>query len=218
MNDTNGNTATLEREPTTGHLVLPDMRVRRLTARIEGLSPLITHHWPDSATAAIAHKQAKGAKVALTARDPDHVAREGLYLLDEAGRFDLPWAELQCGFPAVGLKKSLTSAAMRGSEVKGTEVRAGISVEADLLRIVSEAPPSIRTDHVVIMGRGNVAYRPQFWPWHMDVPLAIHEDVLSVQQALHLLSLAGFAIGIGDWRAEKNGTFGSFHLTAAIGR
>ena len=71
---------------------------------------------------------------------------------------------------------------------------------------------------MVIMGRGNIAYRPQFWPWQMDVPLAVHEDVLSIEQALHLVALAGFAIGIGDWRAEKNGTFGSFRLSAAVER
>jgi hypothetical protein len=217
MNTDNGTTATMD--PKAKDITIPETRVRRLTVRIEGQSPLITHRFGESAMDKIIHKQAGGAKVTPGVRDPDRDARECLYLFDEAGRFDLPWSELQCGFPAPGLKKALVSAAIRGSDLKGTEVRAGLSVEADLLRIVSAEPPTIRTDHVVLPRTGGgIAYRPQFWPWSMDVPLAVVTDVMSVEQVLHLLSLAGVTVGIGDWRAEKSGTFGSFRLTAAVER
>jgi hypothetical protein len=39
--------------------------------------------------------------------------------------------------------------------------------------------------------------------------------LLTEAKVLNLVQLAGFSIGIGDWRPEKGGTFGTFTLKGA---
>ena len=36
--------------------------------------------------------------------------------------------------------------------------------------------------------------------------------LLSAEQVVNLFQTAGFAVGIGDWRPERNGLFGRFHV------
>ena len=120
-----------------------------------------------------------------------------------------------CGFPAAGIKKAMVAAAMRVTEAKGTWVRAVLNVEGEqgtgLVAIDSPAP-KMRTDHVVQAGRGNLRYRPAFFPWKMLVPITFNTDQITANNVVNLLQQAGFSIGIGDWRPEKNGQFGTFEV------
>ena len=72
----------------------------------------------------------------------------------------------------------------------------------------------MRTDTVKIDGgrTSTIAYRPQFWGWELDVPVVFNTNLVSEAQLLNLVQLAGFSIGIGDWRPERNGTFGTFSI------
>ena len=96
------------------------------------------------------------------------------------------------------------------------ELRGVINIFGDLLAI--EAPaPRMRSDRVRIDGgrTSSIAYRPEFWPWTMTVPIVFNATLLTEAQLLNLVQLAGFAIGIGDWRPEKGGTFGQFTIGGA---
>src|SRR5436190_6532307 len=90
-----------------------------------------------------------------------------------------------------------------------TVLRGVINVMGDLLEIEAP-PPRMRSDPVRIDGGrvSSIAYRPEVWPWTMDVTIVFNTTMLSQAQLLNLVQLAGFAIGIGDWRPEKGGTFG----------
>jgi hypothetical protein len=37
-------------------------------------------------------------------------------------------------------------------------------------------------------------------------------NVLSVEQIINLFNVAGFAIGVGEWRPQKDGSNGMFHV------
>ena len=37
-------------------------------------------------------------------------------------------------------------------------------------------------------------------------------NVLSVEQIINLFNVAGFGIGVGEWRPEKDGSYGLFHV------
>ena len=62
----------------------------------------------------------------------------------------------------------------------------------------------------------SIAYRPEFTPWEIDVPAVFNATMLSEAQLLNLVQLAGFAIGPGDWRPEKNGIFGTFMIKEVV--
>jgi hypothetical protein len=40
-------------------------------------------------------------------------------------------------------------------------------------------------------------------------------NVMSAEQILNLFSTAGFAVGVGEWRPERDGQFGRFHVATA---
>ena len=74
----------------------------------------------------------------------------------------------------------------------------------------------MRSDTIRLKGlTSSMAYRPQFTPWAMDVPIVFNAGVIGQAQILNLFQIAGFAVGIGAWRPECSGTFGQFALRDA---
>lgn len=55
-------------------------------------------------------------------------------------------------------------------------------------------------------------YRPRYEKWSMKFLLEIQDDLLDLSLCHQLLSEAGVQIGIGDFRPEKRGPFGSFRV------
>jgi hypothetical protein len=56
-------------------------------------------------------------------------------------------------------------------------------------------------------------YRPRFNEWGADFDLLINDALLGVDTAHRLLNEAGLSYGIGDFRPEKRGPFGTFRVT-----
>ncbi len=57
-------------------------------------------------------------------------------------------------------------------------------------------------------------YRPRYENWSMKFELGILDDLLDMSLAQQLLTDAGIQIGIGDFRPEKRGPFGTFRVTS----
>lgn len=57
-------------------------------------------------------------------------------------------------------------------------------------------------------------YRPRYENWSMRFELGILDDLLDMPLAQQLLTDAGIQIGIGDFRPEKRGPFGTFRVTS----
>jgi hypothetical protein len=71
----------------------------------------------------------------------------------------------------------------------------------------------MREDMVRVgMGTADLRYRASFWPWSAIVRVRFNANVLSAAQIVNLFNTAGFAVGIGEWRMEKDGQSGSFHV------
>jgi len=60
----------------------------------------------------------------------------------------------------------------------------------------------------------DLAFRPSVFPWKAELKITYHngEAALSEDMTLRLLADAGQFVGVGAWRGEKGGTFGSFHI------
>ena len=48
--------------------------------------------------------------------------------------------------------------------------------------------------------------------WFTRVQVRFNRNVLSAAQIVNLFNTAGFGVGIGEWRSEKDGQYGSFHV------
>jgi hypothetical protein len=102
--------------------------------------------------------------------------------------------------------------------VEKTLVRKAIYIDGEpdkngmqLVKINGE--PKMREDMVVIgMGSSDLRYRPEFMPWYMDISIKFNADLITPDSIINLLNLAGFGIGLGEWRPEKSGQSGMFEV------
>jgi hypothetical protein len=65
----------------------------------------------------------------------------------------------------------------------------------------------------------DIRHRGEFKEWTASVPLHLNTSALSIEQVANLFVIAGFAVGVGEWRPERNGQYGRFEVGAiATGR
>ena len=202
-------------------VVVPELRIRTMEVIIVGDSPLIVHAWSQKAKLEMLGKQMKLAKGAKDAKDPWADFQESLYRLPGGGY----------GFPSVAFKAAAVTActsvadmtkiaARQAFHIVGEQISIpsayehnGRRMEAryDLVRIIA-GEPEMREDMVRVgMGTADIRYRGQFWPWAARLNVSYNEGVLSEGQIMNLINTAGFGVGVGEWRAEKDGTYGRFH-------
>jgi hypothetical protein len=82
----------------------------------------------------------------------------------------------------------------------------------NLVRIIGPEP-TMREDPVKIgMGTSDLRYRGEFFPWAARLQVRFNANVLSPAQILNLINTAGFAVGVGEWRPERGGQSGLFHV------
>lgn len=71
----------------------------------------------------------------------------------------------------------------------------------------------MREDTVRVgMGSADLRFRGQVSDWSMSFLIQFNADVLSAEQVLNLLQIAGFSCGLGEWRPERSGDFGTFEV------
>lgn len=183
---------------------LPQLRIVRMEVTLVGDSPLICHAWSKKAKEEMLAKQMKKAKAARAAKDPEADFRESLYPHPEGGY----------GFPTVAFKGSAVDACSHVSNISKVEARGAFHIIGDMAKL--EGTPTMREDMVRIgMGTADIRYRGEFKEWRTTLRLRFNENVLSPEQILNLFNTAGFAIGVGEWRPQKDGSFGMFHVEAS---
>lgn len=184
----------------TASIELPALRIETVEFMLVGDSPLIVHAWSEKAKREMLDKHMKKAKQAKEAKDPQedyeacfHYTKKGAY-----------------GFPAVGVKAAMVRACTY-LDMKMTEARGAFHIDEEFLEIIGE--PQMREDMVRIgMGKPDIRYRPEFPNWKIMAKIKFIASVMSAEQIANVLNMAGFAVGIGEWRPERNGSYGRFHV------
>lgn len=182
---------------------IPEIKLKSMVVSIMGTTPLLTNRFSERARKEIEDKQQHEAKGAREARNPEAEFHDAMHQL----------ADGVYGFPSDGIKKALVAAGFRFADEKGTHLRGILNIPTAHVAIQA-SEPTMRSDPVRLQGmKFSIAYRPQFFPWAMDVPVVFNASMIGEAQILNLFQIAGFSIGIGSWRPENNGTFGQFTLS-----
>lgn len=121
------------------------------------------------------------------------------------------------GFPANSFKMAGNSAAYRMGWVKNQMQLRGayfISSEYGELAEIKGDVPMLREDTVRVgMGSSDLRYRPIFENWYCDLTLTIDKGYgLSLDDIVNVIQAGGSGVGIGEWRPEKDGIFGRYHV------
>lgn len=187
---------------------IPALNIRTMELTIVGDSPLVVHRWGEKAKAMITQKQQKKAKQAKEARNPTAEFEEALYRLPNGGGF---------GWPSIGLKAAAVNACSHIDGMTKVVARGAFHIDGELVKIDSPNPPVMREDMVRIgMGVADIRYRPEFNPWSITFTVKYNTDLVSPEQIANLFNVAGFGVGIGENRPQKNGSWGRFHVATDV--
>lgn len=192
---------------------LPPLNIQRMTIRLIGDSALITHRWSEKAKKEMLDKQMKKAKAAKSAKDPWQDFCEALYWLTPMPAKPTPddIAQGRFGFPSIGFKACAVDACSHVDGITKVEARGAFHINGEFVEI--QGTPEMREDMTRVgMGTADIRYRPQFLPWSAEFEVRFNANVLSAEQIVNLFNTGGFGIGVGEWRPQKDGPFGTFHV------
>jgi len=168
-------------------------------------------------------KQTKAAKGAREAKVPFDDFLGSLYVLPgakvkgsklEPGE-SWPYMKNTFGFPASGFKGAVVSACSFVSGVPKTIVRGALHVLGDFVPINYDR--LVMRQDIVRVGKWNsrvadIRFRGEFQDWDVVIKVRYDISLLTIEQIVNLFARAGFAVGIGEWRPEKGGSWGTFQV------
>lgn len=189
------------KKPEVQPITLPPLNLQMITIRLVGDSPLICHAWSVKAKRQMLDKQMKKANTGKTAKDPEQDYRDSLYPHPDGGY----------GFPAIAFKAAAVDAATFVDGITKVQMRGAFHIPGEMLKI--EGDPSPREDMVrIAMGTSDIRFRGEFKQWAVAVPIQFNANAISAEQIVNMFSVAGFACGVGEWRPQRDGMFGRFHV------
>jgi len=194
---------------------MPMPNIQNVELTLVGTASLITHKWSTKAKSEILAKQMKKAQPAKEAKDPQQDFLDSLYVLSGEPRVEgseiVNGDECTYGFPAIAFKNAAVSACTQVAGITKVLARGAFHVVGEFVEI--EGQPEMREDMVRIgMGVADIRFRGEFKQWTCRLTITHNAAVISAEQVAYLFQLAGFAVGVGEWRPERDGDKGTFRV------
>lgn len=198
--------------------------IKRETAliTIEGTAPLIVHQWSEKARRQMLDGM-QGRKTPKQAKNPHQDFLDSMYRFDGTDRDKLTPLDSH-GFPTMGLKSATVKGGARafGKSVKMTELRQSLLFLPDglgadglqLSRLIIDEEPVMREDLTRVgISQADLRYRAEYRNWRIELSVEYMPNVIDVGSIVALID-AGGANGLGEWRPERNGSFGTFRVAS----
>lgn len=208
------------------------IEMKTVEVKIVGDTSLIMHAWSEKAKRMMLEAQQGKAKCKKKpVRNPVDDFIQSMYWLE--GKPDYPdeTDEETCeqaflfaiengakfGFPVTSIKQAAISAAYRMGWVKDKMgLRGAFFIETDcgdMVEIVSDTPV-MREDMVKVgMGTADIRYRGEFRNWSATFRVKYNTNgQFTLQDIMNIINAGGCICGIGEWRPERDGQFGMYHI------
>lgn len=201
------------------------IEIKKVTVRIVGDTPLIMHAWSEKAKRMMLEAQmgiAKGKK--KDAKNPvDDFIRSMYWLtpMPEDGTMESFEEAIangaRFGFPVTAFKQAAISAAYRMGWAKDKmSMRGAFFIDSDengMIEIHSDTP-EMREDMVKVgMGTADIRYRGEFKNWYADLTIIYNANgQYSLENIVNIINAGGYVCGVGEWRPERDGQNGMFHV------
>ena len=203
------------------------IEIKKVTIRIVGDTPLIMHAWSEKAKRMMLEAQmgvAKGKK--KEAKNPvDDFIRSMYWLtqMPEDGTMESFEEAIangaRFGFPVTAFKQAAISAAYRMGWAKDKmSMRGAFFIDSDengMIEIHSDTP-EMREDMVKVgMGTADIRYRGEFKNWYADLTISYNANgQYSSENIVNIINARGYVCDVGEWRPERDGQNGMFHVQA----
>lgn len=203
------------------------VKIVKTQLTIVGDSSLIVHAWSEKAKRMMleAHMKTAKTKKARKARDPFEEFIDSIYWISNKPEVKTPdgfdaaiAGGAKFGFPVTSIKQAAIAASYRSGSTKdmaslrgvffinGTDVSDFATIESDY--------PEMREDMVRVgMGTADLRYRAEFPNWKMKIIVTYNDNgVYTLEHIINAINLGGFMCGIGEWRPERDGQNGMYHV------
>jgi hypothetical protein len=206
---------------------VPETKREIFALTIIGDTSLLCNKFSDRQKGKILDKQTKKAKV-REAKNPVIDFIESMYWLtkkpemnydtdcEEAEKTFMKAVEdgAKFGFPSTGIKKAAATAGYRAGLTKDIVTALGFFHIRDGMIEIQNSTPKINESvtRIPSTGGADIRYRGEFENWKMTFEVICSKDIFPKEKVINLINLAGFSVGIGDWRPEKKGSHGTFHI------
>lgn len=99
---------------------------------------------------------------------------------------------------------------------KKVEIIPNVYRHEQLVEIHSDGP-MLREDMVRVgMGSADIRYRGEYNNWYADLQIEYNKNGQhSLEQIINIINAGGSVCGIGEWRPERDGQYGMFHVESA---
>lgn len=202
----------VEKPATNGHVPAEsaEIQIDRIAAEtirvpILGTTPLIVHRFSEKAKRTMLDAM-QGRKTPKESKDPEAEYEAAFYRFEDGAY----------GFPSGGFKLATVDASrFYWKDVTKVGLRQFMFIYGEgrhqLAKI--EGEPQMRED-VVRVGQGgtDLRYRPEFPAWSTVLEVTYVTSALTRESVLSLIDAAGMGVGVGEWRPQKNGTFGTYRI------
>lgn len=199
--------------PKQSVMTVPALQAGKARIEVVGTTNLLVHRFSEKARKQIEDKQQKEAKAGRDKRDPDAEFYAAMYIISGNPKKKRPAAVH--GIPAAGFKKAMVRAG-KGAGCVMTDLMCAFHVVGDsgtdLVRLEFEEVR--RHDGTVRLPNksADMRYRPEYVGWRVWLNVSYNYRLISLQQLVNLCKLAGFGVGICEWRPEKGGQFGMYEI------
>ena len=201
------------------------IEIKKVTIRIVGDTPLIMHAWSEKAKRMMLEAQmgvAKGKKKEATNPVDDFIrSMYWLTTMPEDGTMESFEEAIangaRFGFPVTAFKQAAISAAYRMGWAKDKmSMRGAFFIDSDengMIEIHSDTP-EMREDMVKVgMGTADIRYRGEFKNWYADLTISYNANgQYSLENIVNIINAGGYVCGVGEWRPERDGQNGMFHV------
>jgi hypothetical protein len=176
---------------------------------ILGTAPLIVHRFSEKARRKMLDEM-QGRKSPKEPKDPGAEYEAAFYHLADGAP----------GFPAAAFKMATVGGARfyGRNQISMTALKQYVFFRGEvgddgraLVRIIGD--PRMRED-VVRVGRGgtDLRYRPEFREWTTELEVVYVTSALTRESVLSLIDAGGMGVGVGEWRPERDGDFGTYRI------
>lgn len=194
---------------TDAQISISKIGTETLRVPLVGTAPLIVHAFSEKAKRQMLDAM-QGRKSPKQPKDPDSDYEAAFYRHDDDGY----------GFPVIAFKAATVGGArFFGKDVTMTGLRQCMFFDAELskragqklARIIGE--PHMREDAVTVGVSGrDLRYRPEFVEWATTLDVIYVKSMLTRESVLSLIEAGGMGVGVGEWRPEKRGDFGTYMI------
>lgn len=225
-----------KKNESTQVITIKPVKVSKARITLVGDTPLIIHAWSEKAKKEMLESQTKNKKEkkAKEIRDPFAEFMDALYWVTPKPTEHTPEAfeaaiaaGAKFGFPTTAIKQAALAACYRAgiipnqvgmkctfflNAVEGCDKGTG----SELAVIDTDEPPVFREDMVkigTINKTADLRYRPAFNNWKIRLTVSLIETgTFTMESIINAINLGGYMNGIGEWRMERDGDFGHYHV------